>query len=105
MQNSTNTGVIQIADHQKQLDFARDFMQLTIDYFISRLIMSDEAHFYLTGHELRNRIVDIVVVTSAELPTSNRRTVREYNSVICNLTPNILRKVMENVARTMMVDI
>ena len=27
-----------------------DFLQLTSDDFISRLITSDEAHFYLTGH-------------------------------------------------------
>ena len=40
------TQELQIADHQKRSDLARDFQQLTSDDFISRLIMSEEAHFY-----------------------------------------------------------
>ena len=39
------THELQIGDHQK-----RDFLQLTSEDFNLLLIMSDEAHFYLTGH-------------------------------------------------------
>ena len=41
---------LRIADHQKRLGLASDFLQLTSDNLISRLIISDEAHYYLTGH-------------------------------------------------------
>ena len=41
---------LQIADHQKRFDLARDFLQLKSNYLISRLIMSDEDHFYFIGH-------------------------------------------------------
>ena len=44
------TQELQIADHQRRSDVERDLLQLTSDDFISWLIMSDEAHFYLTGH-------------------------------------------------------
>ena len=44
------TQELHIVDHQKGLDLARDFLQLASDDFISRLIMSDEAHFNLPEH-------------------------------------------------------
>ena len=44
------TQELQIPDYQKRLDLACHLLQLTSDYFTSRLIMSAEAHFYLTGH-------------------------------------------------------
>ena len=44
------TQELQIADHQKRIDLSCKLLQLKSDDFISRLIMSDEAHFYLSGH-------------------------------------------------------
>jgi transposase len=46
------TQKLEITDHQKRLDLARTFLQLSDahDGFISHLFMSDEAHFHLSGY-------------------------------------------------------
>ena len=45
------TQKLKFDDHQKRKEFARIFLRMTNDeHFTSQLIMSDDAHFHISGH-------------------------------------------------------